>query len=62
MSETNQICAKAVFAHIMSIVFTIMKKDLTEVGIWTVSVSELLEFTNRNLNERNSILLAQGFS
>ena len=45
----------------MSIVFAIMKKDLTEVGIRTVSVSELLEFTDRNLNERNSILLAQGF-
>ena len=32
-----------------------------EVGIQTVSVSELLEFTNRNLNKGNSIQIVQSF-
>ena len=35
--------------HIMFIVFARMEEDSMEVGIQTVSVSELLEFTDRNL-------------
>ena len=61
VSGTNQICAKAVLAQIMLIVFARMEEDSMEVGIRTVSVNELLEFTDRNLNEGNSIQIVQSF-
>ena len=61
VSGTNQICAKAVLAQIMLIVFARMEEDSMEVSIRTVSVNELLEFTDRNLNEGNSIQIVQSF-
>lgn len=61
VNGTNQICAKAVLAQIMLIVVARMEEDSMEVGIRTVSVNELLEFTDRNLNEGNSIQIVQSF-
>lgn len=61
VNGTNQICAKSVLAQIMTIVFTRVEEDSMEVSVKRVSVSELLEFTDKNLNEGNSIHVCQNF-
>ena len=61
LNGTNQICAKSVLAQIMVIVFTRVEEDAMFVNISRVSVSELLEFTDKNLNEGSSILFCQNF-
>ncbi|EYU40488.1 hypothetical protein MIMGU_mgv1a0001291mg, partial [Erythranthe guttata] len=60
-SGTNQICAKAVLAQMMIIVFTRVEHNSMLVDFKTVSVFELLEFADRNLNEGSSIQFAQNF-
>ncbi|CAJ2633476.1 brefeldin A-inhibited guanine nucleotide-exchange protein 1-like isoform X1 [Trifolium pratense] len=61
VNGTNQICAKSVLAQIMTIVFTRVEEDSMDVSVKRVSVSELLEFTDKNLNEGNSIHFCQNF-
>lgn len=61
LNGTNQICAKSVLAQIMVIVFTRVEEDAMYVNISRVSVSELLEFTDKNLNEGSSVLFCQNF-
>nr|XP_009612459.1 brefeldin A-inhibited guanine nucleotide-exchange protein 1 [Nicotiana tomentosiformis] len=61
MNGTNQICAKSVLAQMMMIVFTRVEENSMMVEFKTVSVAELLEFTDRNLNEGSSIQFAQNF-
>ncbi|KAF2314606.1 hypothetical protein GH714_027897 [Hevea brasiliensis] len=61
LTGTNQICAKSVLAQIMLIVFTRVEEDSLDVSIKTVSVSELLEFTDKSLNEGSSIYFCQNF-
>lgn len=58
---TNQICAKSVLAQMIIIVFSRVEGNSLQVPFKTVSVAELLEFTDRNLNEGNSIHFAQNF-
>ncbi|CAI0471293.1 unnamed protein product [Linum tenue] len=58
---TNQICAKSVLAQIVLIVFTRVEEDSMDVAPRTVSVGELLEFTDKNLNEGSSIHFSQNF-
>lgn len=60
-SGTNQICAKAVLAQMMIIVFTRVEENSMLVDFKSVSVFELLEFADRNLNEGSSIQFAQNF-
>ncbi|GMI78755.1 BIG1 [Hibiscus trionum] len=59
LNGTNQICAKSVLAQIMLIVFARAEEDSMDVSIKTVSVSELLEFTDKNLNEGSSVFYCQ---
>ncbi|CAL5341398.1 unnamed protein product [Camellia sinensis] len=59
LNGTNQICAKSVLAQMMVIVFTRVEEDSILVKFRTVSVAELLEFTDRNLNEGSSVQFAQ---
>ncbi|KAE8712834.1 Brefeldin A-inhibited guanine nucleotide-exchange protein 4 [Hibiscus syriacus] len=59
LNGTNQICAKSVLAQIALIVFTRAEEDSMDVSIKTVPVSELLEFTDKNLNEGSSIFYCQ---
>ncbi|KAE8660970.1 hypothetical protein F3Y22_tig00116944pilonHSYRG00207 [Hibiscus syriacus] len=61
LNGTNQICAKSVLAQIMLIVFARAEEDSMDVTIRTVPVSELLEFTDKNLNEGSSIYFCQNF-
>ncbi|XP_022763827.1 brefeldin A-inhibited guanine nucleotide-exchange protein 1-like isoform X2 [Durio zibethinus] len=61
LNGTNQICAKSVLAQIMLIVFTRAEEDSMDDSIKTVLVSELLEFTDKNLNEGSSIYYCQNF-
>ncbi|WJX65159.1 Protein big1 [Trifolium repens] len=61
VNGTNQICAKSVLAQIMTIVFTRVEEDSMDVSVKRVSVNELLEFTDKNLNEGNSIHFCQNF-
>ncbi|KAL3637347.1 Protein big1 [Castilleja foliolosa] len=60
-SGTNQICAKSVLAQMMIIVFTRVEENSMLVDFKNVSVFELLEFADRNLNEGSSIQFAQNF-
>ncbi|KAJ7967048.1 Brefeldin A-inhibited guanine nucleotide-exchange protein [Quillaja saponaria] len=55
------ICAKSVLAQIMVIVFSRVDEDSMDIYIGRVSVSELLEFTDKNLNEGSSIQFCQNF-
>ncbi|CAO2814800.1 unnamed protein product [Amaranthus hypochondriacus] len=60
LNGTNQICAKAVLAQICLIVFARVEEDSMFVDKFKiVAVSELLEFTDRNLSEGNSVQLVQ---
>ncbi|CAL0317405.1 unnamed protein product [Lupinus luteus] len=61
VNGTNQICAKSVLAQIITIVFTRVEQDCLDVSVKKVSVTELLEFTDKNLNEGNSINFCQNF-
>ncbi|XP_002514399.3 brefeldin A-inhibited guanine nucleotide-exchange protein 1 [Ricinus communis] len=58
---TNQICAKSVLAQIILIVFTRVEEDSLDVHVKTVNVNELLEFTDKTLNEGSSIHFCQNF-
>ncbi|KAI3736492.1 hypothetical protein L6452_16034 [Arctium lappa] len=59
VNGTNQICAKSVLAQMMAIIFARVEGDSMLVTFKTVSVTELLEFNDRNLNEGSSIQFAQ---
>ncbi|TYH94023.1 hypothetical protein ES332_A12G013100v1 [Gossypium tomentosum] len=61
LNGTNQVCAKSVLAQIVLIVFTRAEEDSMDVSTKTVPVSELLEFTDKNLNEGSSIYYCQNF-
>lgn len=61
LSGTNQICAKSVLAQIMVIVFSRVEEDSMDVAIKRVSVNELLELTDKSLNEGSSIQFCQNF-
>ncbi|GFY89806.1 SEC7-like guanine nucleotide exchange family protein [Actinidia rufa] len=61
LNGTNQICAKSVLAQMMITVFTRVEVDSMLVNFRTVSVADLLEFTDRNLNEGSSIQFVQNF-
>lgn len=60
-SGTNQICAKAVLAQMMLIVFARVEENTMFADFKNVIVFELLEFADRNLNEGNSIHFTQNF-
>ncbi|KAA3463053.1 brefeldin A-inhibited guanine nucleotide-exchange protein 1 [Gossypium australe] len=61
LNGTNQVCAKSVLAQIVLIVFTRAEEDSMDVSTKTVPVSELLEFTDKNLNEGSSVYYCQNF-
>lgn len=61
LSGTNQICAKSVLGQVMIIVFSRVEEDSMDAPMRIISVSELLEFTDKNLNEGNSIYFCQNF-
>lgn len=61
LNGTNQICAKSVLAQIMVIVFTRVEHDSMDFAVPRVSVADLLEFTDKNLNEGSSIQFCQNF-
>ncbi|KAK3005297.1 hypothetical protein RJ639_016907 [Escallonia herrerae] len=61
LNGTNQICAKSVLSQMMIIVFTRVEEDSMLVSFRAVPVAELLEFTDRNLNEGSSIQFVQNF-
>ncbi|KAI3745301.1 hypothetical protein L1987_58412 [Smallanthus sonchifolius] len=59
VNGTNQICAKAVLAQMMTIIFARVEADSLLATFNTVSVTELLEFNDRNLNEGSSVQFVQ---
>ncbi|KAI4350212.1 hypothetical protein L6164_004686 [Bauhinia variegata] len=61
VNGTNQICAKSVLAQMLIIVFTRAEEDSMDASFKRVSVSELLEFTDKNLNEGNSVYFCQNY-
>lgn len=60
-SGSNQICAKAVLAQILTIVYARVEEDCMDVKVRTVSVSELLELSDKNLNDSNLVQFVQNF-
>ncbi|KAJ0681966.1 putative Sec7 domain, armadillo-like helical, sec7 domain superfamily protein [Helianthus annuus] len=59
VNGTNQICAKAVLAQMMAIIFARVEADSVQATFNTVSVTELLEFNDRGLSEGSSVQFAQ---
>ncbi|KAK9672574.1 hypothetical protein RND81_12G109300 [Saponaria officinalis] len=60
-NANTRVCAKAVLAQIVLIVFTRAEEDRMSVSRFkVVSISELLEFSDQNLNEGSSVKLVQG--
>ncbi|KAF8409876.1 hypothetical protein HHK36_002394 [Tetracentron sinense] len=61
LSGTNQICAKAVLAQILMIVYARVEEDSMEVKIRSVSVGDLLELSDKNLNDWSLVQFVQNF-
>lgn len=60
-SGSNQICSKAVLAQILTIVYTRVEDDSMDVKLRTISVNELLELSDKNLNDSNLVQFVQNF-
>ncbi|KAG9456630.1 hypothetical protein H6P81_001138 [Aristolochia fimbriata] len=61
LSGTNQICAKAVLAQIVTIVFARVETDSLDPKFRPVSISELLELSDKGLNDWNLVQSVQNF-
>ncbi|OVA00689.1 hypothetical protein BVC80_9085g106 [Macleaya cordata] len=61
LSVTNQICAKAVLAQIVMIVFARVEEDTMDVKVKAVSVSELLELSDKSLSDGSLVQFVQSF-
>lgn len=61
LSGTNQICAKAVLAQILTIVYARVDADSIDIAIPVVSVGELMELSDKSLNDLSLIQFVQNF-
>lgn len=61
LSSTNQICAKASLAQILTIVCARVDADSIDAPIHPVSVGELLELSDKSLGDWNLVQTVQNF-
>ncbi|KAJ4963958.1 hypothetical protein NE237_023897 [Protea cynaroides] len=61
MNSTNQICAKVVLAQILMIVYARVDEDSMDANVRAVTVGELLEVSDKNLNDYSLLQFVQNF-
>ncbi|CAD6247718.1 unnamed protein product [Miscanthus lutarioriparius] len=60
-SGANQLCAKLALAQVLVIVFARVEVDSMDVRVRTVSITDMLDVSDRNLNDSSIVQVAQGF-
>ncbi|KAG1326806.1 Brefeldin A-inhibited guanine nucleotide-exchange protein 1 [Cocos nucifera] len=60
-SGANQLCAKLVLAQILTIMYARVEVDEMEVRVLTVSIADMLDLFDRNLNDSSLVQSAQNF-
>jgi brefeldin A-inhibited guanine nucleotide-exchange protein len=60
-SGANQLCAKLALAQVLVIVFARVKVDSMDVRVQTVSIMDMLDMSDRSLNDSSIVQMAQGF-
>lgn len=60
-SGVNQLCAKAILAQILMIVYARVDANDMVVKVQSVSIADILDLSDKNLNDSNLVQLAQNF-
>ncbi|KAJ0988116.1 hypothetical protein J5N97_006472 [Dioscorea zingiberensis] len=60
-SAVNQVCAKAVLAQILAFVYARAEADALEVRVQAVSIVDMLDLSDKNLNDSTVVQAAQNF-
>lgn len=60
-SAVNQVCAKAVLAQILAFVFARAEADTVEVRVQSVSIADMLDLSDKSLNDSTVVQAAQNF-
>lgn len=60
-SGASQLCAKAVLAQILLIVFARVEVDAMDVKVKSISIVDILDLSDKNLNDSNLVQFAQNF-
>jgi brefeldin A-inhibited guanine nucleotide-exchange protein len=60
-SSANQLCAKLALAQVLVIVFARVEADSMDVRVQTVLISDMMDMSDRSLNDSSIVLVAQGF-
>ncbi|KQJ93806.1 brefeldin A-inhibited guanine nucleotide-exchange protein 1 isoform X1 [Brachypodium distachyon] len=60
-SSANQLCAKLALAQVLVIVFARVEVDLMDVRVQTVSITDMMDVSDRSLNDSSIVHVAQGF-
>nr|CAB3449191.1 unnamed protein product [Digitaria exilis] len=60
-SGANQLCAKLALAQVMVIVFARVEVDTMDVRVRTVSITDMMDMSDRSLNDSSIVQVAQGF-
>uniref|UniRef100_A0A0D9VD96 SEC7 domain-containing protein n=1 Tax=Leersia perrieri TaxID=77586 RepID=A0A0D9VD96_9ORYZ len=60
-SGANQLCAKLALAQVLVIVFARVEVDSMDVRVRTVSIADMMDMSDRNLNDSSIVQVAQSF-
>ncbi|CAL4970854.1 unnamed protein product [Urochloa decumbens] len=60
-SGANQLCAKLALAQVLVIVFARVEVDTMDVRVRTVSITDMMDMSDRSLNDSSIVQVAQGF-
>lgn len=60
-SGANQLCAKLVLAQILTIIYARVEVDVMEVRVRTVSIADMMDLSDKNLNDSSLAQAAQNF-
>ncbi|OEL17658.1 Brefeldin A-inhibited guanine nucleotide-exchange protein 1 [Dichanthelium oligosanthes] len=60
-SSANQLCAKLALAQVLVIVFARVEVDTMDVRVRTVSITDMMDVSDRSLNDSSIVQVAQGF-
>lgn len=60
-SGANQLCAKLALAQVLVIVFARVEVDSMDVRVRTVSITDMMDMSDRNLNDSSIVHAAQSF-
>ncbi|XP_078432410.1 SEC7-like guanine nucleotide exchange family protein [Wolffia australiana] len=60
-SGVNQLCAKAIVAQILKIVYARVETNRMVVTVQTIAITDVLDLSDKNLNDSNLLQAAQNF-